>query len=133
MLVGVADTHAVIWYIFANPKLSSTAKGFIDGANDAGDQIGVSSITLIEMVYLIEKGRIAAESFTRLATVLEEPRGLFREIVPDLHVARELMRVDVTQVPDMPDRIIAATALHLSVPLVSKDSKIRLSGLATLW
>ncbi len=43
------------------------------------------------------------------------------------------MRVDVTRVPDMPDRIIAATALHLSVPLVSKDSKIRLSGLATLW
>jgi len=33
MLVGVADTHAVIWYIFANPKLSSTAKGFIDGAD----------------------------------------------------------------------------------------------------
>jgi len=46
MLVGMADTHAVIWYIFANPTLSSTAKAFIDGANDAGDQIGVSSITL---------------------------------------------------------------------------------------
>jgi len=58
MLVAVADTHAVIWYIFANPKLSSIAKAFIDGANDAGDQVGVSSITLIEMVYLIEKGRI---------------------------------------------------------------------------
>ncbi len=122
MLVAVADTHAVIWYIFANPKLSPIAKAFIDGANDAGDQVGVSSITLIEMVYLIEKGRVAAESFTRLATIVNEAGGLFREIVPDLPVARELMRVDVTRIPDMPDRI-----------LVSKDSKIRLSGIATLW
>ena len=133
MLIGVADTHAVIWYLFANPRLSSTAKAFIDGANDTGDRIGVSSITLTQMVYLIEKGRIAAESFTRLAAILEEPQGLFHEVVPDLPVARELMRVDVARIPDRPDRIIAATALHLSVPLVSKDSKIRLSGLETLW
>jgi len=53
MLAGLADTHTVIWYIFADPRLSSTAKAFIDEAATAGDQLGVSSITLIEIVYLI--------------------------------------------------------------------------------
>jgi predicted nucleic acid-binding protein len=36
-------------------------------------------------------------------------------------------------IPDMPDRIIAATALHLGVPLISRDAKIRASNIATVW
>ena len=36
-------------------------------------------------------------------------------------------------IPDMPDRIIAATALHLGVPLISRDSKIKLSKVKTIW
>jgi PIN domain nuclease of toxin-antitoxin system len=133
MFVGVADTHTVIWYIYANPRLSVTAKAFIDTASAKGDQIGISSITLIEMVYLIEKGRIAAESFTRLATALLEPDSLFIEVPLDLRVARTLSRVDVVKVPDMPDRIITATALYLNAPIISKDGKIQLSDVTTIW
>jgi predicted nucleic acid-binding protein len=33
----------------------------------------------------------------------------------------------------MPDRIIAATALHLGVPLVSRDRKIQASSIHTIW
>ena len=36
-------------------------------------------------------------------------------------------------VPDMPDRIIAATALHLGVPLISRDGKIKASAVPTIW
>jgi len=133
MLVGVADTHIVIWYIYANPRLSVTAKAFIDTASANSDQIGVSSITLIEMVYLIEKGRIAAESFTRLATALLEPDSPFIEVPLDLRVARTLSRVAVVKVPDMPDRIITATALYLNAPVISKDGKIQLSDVTTIW
>ncbi|HZS86116.1 MAG TPA: type II toxin-antitoxin system VapC family toxin [Chloroflexota bacterium] len=133
MLAGVADTHTLIWYLYADPRLSPTAKRFIEAAAADGDQIGLSSITLIEMVYLIEKGRIASESFSRLAAVLEKPGSLFIEIVPDLRVARALSRIDPMAVPDMPDRIIAATALHMQAPIISKDGKIRLSSLATIW
>lgn len=32
MLVGVADTHAVLWYLFADSRLSATAKAYIDTA-----------------------------------------------------------------------------------------------------
>ena len=37
-------------------------------------------------------------------------------------------------VPDMPDRIVAASALALGLPLVTKDLNIRrLANLKTIW
>jgi predicted nucleic acid-binding protein len=33
----------------------------------------------------------------------------------------------------MPDRIIAATALHLGLPLVTRDLRIQASGIPTIW
>ena len=59
---AIADTHPVIWYIFDDPRLSSTA----------------------QTMRLVDRG----------------------------------------QVPDLPDRISAPTAVHLGVPLISRDGKI---------
>jgi predicted nucleic acid-binding protein len=33
----------------------------------------------------------------------------------------------------MPDRIIAATALRLGLPLISRDHRIQLSEVSTIW
>src|SRR4051794_39834226 len=121
MISAVADTHALIWYTYSDPRLSAQAKSFIDSAATQGDLIAISSITFVEMVYLIEKGRIAAESLTKLAAAISKLDSVFVEIPLDLTIARALSKVSVTQVPDMPDRILAATALHLSVPLISRD------------
>jgi PIN domain nuclease of toxin-antitoxin system len=33
----------------------------------------------------------------------------------------------------MPDRIIAATALYLQVPIISQDHKIQATSLTTIW
>jgi PIN domain nuclease of toxin-antitoxin system len=133
MIVAVVDTHAIIWYLAADPRLSSTAKKFIDVATTNGDEIAVSSITLIELVYLIEKGRIPAQRYSQLAQTLGEPESLFVEIPVDLKIARALSRVVVDQVPDMPDRIVAATAVHFSVPIISHAGKIKLSSISTIW
>jgi PIN domain nuclease of toxin-antitoxin system len=132
MIVGVADTHAAIWYLSGSSRLSPDARLFIDAATDDGEEIGISSISLVEIVYLIEKGKIPIESLSVLAAELLST-GVFVEVVLDLKIARTLSSVDITQVPDMPDRIIAATAVHLNVPIISRDAKIRLSGINTIW
>jgi predicted nucleic acid-binding protein len=36
-------------------------------------------------------------------------------------------------VPEMPDRIIAATAIHLGVPLVTRDRRLQSAGIQTIW
>ena len=63
---------------------------------------------------------------------------LLRQIISlyfglSISIARALSKVDVQQIPDMPDRIVAATALQLNVPLISRDGKIRLSTIQTIW
>ena len=133
MIAAIVDTHAIIWYLAADPHLSAAAKRFMDLAVEANNELAVSAITLVEMIYLIEKGRIPAQRFTELARILDDPASLFVEIPVDLKIARALSRVDVHQVPDMPDRIIAATALHLNVPVISRDGKITLSNVSTIW
>ena len=55
-------------------------------------------------------------------------------LVPfDETVAGYLHQVGRDQVPDMPDRIIAATALTLGAPLISRDRKIQVSSVTTIW
>ena len=41
--------------------------------------------------------------------------------------------VDRNEIPDLPDRIVAATALAPQVPLISRDGKIRASKVQTIW
>ena len=105
----------------------------METASKQGDQIGVSTISLVEIIYLIEKGRIPSETLTRLATAIKDPGNVLTEVALDLPIARSLSRVSGSQVPDMPDRIITATAFHLNVPLISRDGRIQLSGIQTIW
>lgn len=133
MIAGVADTHVIIWYLYGDKHLSATAKSFIDAAADKGDKIGVSPITLVEAIYLIEKGKIPAATRSLIIESLRAPDGVFVEVSLDLNIAEALARVDRARVPDMPDRIVAATALYLSVPVISRDRKIQVSGLDVVW
>ncbi|HJZ45900.1 MAG TPA: type II toxin-antitoxin system VapC family toxin [Roseiflexaceae bacterium] len=130
---AVADTHAVIWYIFDDGRLSSTARWEMDTAAASGEQIAVSSISLIEMVYLVDKGRIAPAVFDGVLQALDDPNPLLVEVFCDRSIAQAIRLVDRAQVPDLPDRIIAATAAHLGVPLISRDGKIRSSSVTTIW
>ena len=133
MLRAVADTHAVIWYIFADPRLSATARTTIEQIAIEGNQIGFSSITLAEIVYLSERGRINADTLARLLAAVDSEDALLVEIPFDRNIALTLRQVDRSQIPDLPDRIIAASALYLNVPVISRDRRIQLSSVNTIW
>jgi len=49
-------------------------------------------------------------------------------------IADEIENIPRSIVPDMPDRIIAATALFLNLALISSDSGIaKLTSIQTIW
>jgi predicted nucleic acid-binding protein len=50
-----------------------------------------------------------------------------------MDVALSVGRVVHDEVPDMPDRIIAGTALYFGVPVISRDRKIKASSVETIW
>lgn len=131
----VADTHAAIWYVDAPHELSGTATAALDAAADtAGEHIIISAITLVEMRYLVEKGRIKADVLKRVEQELDEPDPMLVVAALDRATYNALASIPRDTVPDMPDRIIAATALNLGLPLVTRDADIRsLPNVRTIW
>ena len=64
---------------------------------------------------------------------LAQPGGPYELAPLDGHVADAVELIDRNVVPDLPDRVIAATALSSGAALVSRDGKIRASQLRTIW
>ena len=133
-MVGVvADTHALIWYLLDSPRLSETASAQFEECLATGTRVGISSISIVEVIYLIEKGRIPAATLPLLKESLSAQPTLL-SIVPVSHaIALAVGQVPRDQIHDLPDRIIAATALHQGVPLITRDRRIVLSGIETVW
>jgi PIN domain nuclease of toxin-antitoxin system len=130
---AVADTHAAIWFLFDDKRLSPAAGDAIEDAAKSRRKILVSSNSLAEVVYLTEKGRVPAWTYDVLCEVLAKPEHVFAEAPLTAGVVESMRKVPRSQVPDMPDRIVAATALYFNVPVISRDSRILASDLTTIW
>jgi PIN domain nuclease of toxin-antitoxin system len=133
MSAVVTDTHALIWYLFEPTQLSTEARAAFATAETIAGLIYVPTICLVEVRYLIDKRVLAEDVFDQLVKSLLDERTAPLAVSLDLEIASSLHRVSKTQVPEMPDRIIAATALHLNLPLVTRDHKIRASSIQTIW
>jgi PIN domain nuclease of toxin-antitoxin system len=129
----VVDTHAALWYLADDPALSVRAAAALDAITIAGRPIYVPAICVVEAIYLAEKGRIPGTALERLLRALEEPNPRFVLAPLDWIVAIAVRGVARADVPDLPDRVIAATAAALRLPLVTKDGRIRATNLETLW
>jgi PIN domain nuclease of toxin-antitoxin system len=134
MSAVVADTHTIIWYLRGSSKLSAQALTVLNEALQTGRPIHISAISVVEMIYLVEKGRIPDEALKQVGGALLEADSGFVVEPLNLAIAQALQQIPKDQVPDMPDRIIAATALSLNLPLVTRDHKIlATSVIQTIW
>jgi PIN domain nuclease of toxin-antitoxin system len=133
MIAGVADTHAALWYLFGESRLSLPARTFIDQAAASGQKIVLSVISLAEIVYLIEKGRLPFSAYERLRQALGNVDYVIDEAPLTTGIVEAMRRVSRTDVPDMPDRIVAATAIYFDVPIISRDGRIHAAKLQTVW
>ncbi len=133
MTDAVTDTHGLIWYLEDSPQLGSEALKLFESCERGEMVIYVPTICLVEIIYLQEKGRIPAHLMTQLKEVLETSNNGLVLANLTAEVIEALARIPRGVVPDMPDRIVTATALHLKLPLISRDRKIQLSQVTTIW
>jgi PIN domain nuclease of toxin-antitoxin system len=129
----VTDTHGLIWYLEDSPRLSSKASNVFDLCGRGEIIIYVPTICLLEIVYLQEKGRIPKRVLEEFKHELEMGGSNLVLVDLTINVIDAIARVPRSEVPDLPDRIIAGTALYLNLPLISRDKKIKLSNIKTIW
>jgi PIN domain nuclease of toxin-antitoxin system len=51
----------------------------------------------------------------------------------NVEIVAAMRQVPRDAVPDMPDRIVAATAVCFGVPVISRDGRVRASFVKTIW
>ena len=128
----VIDTHVAVWRLTEPQNLSAVAENAVDVAEMNGI-IYVSAITIVELVYLTEKGKIPIDVLHILRDALDDPATAYQLIQISRAVADAVALIPRGTVPDMPDRIITATALQMNLPLVAADHQIQASGIQTIW
>lgn len=131
----VTDTHSLVWYMTGNPKLSAEAKGIFQKADNFQDAIFIPCIVFFELLYLIEKKRIAADFDGFLAMAFSARNYRTEPIcLPIIEKSRGISR---DKVPDPWDRLIAATSMHLGLPLITRDKSLKENakeiGLEVIW
>jgi PIN domain nuclease of toxin-antitoxin system len=128
------DTHVLIWYLSKPQKLSQIAQDAIQTAVSGGEVLYISTMSLVEICYLIERNRIPPAIWDPLLQAVCQPDGEIRAMPITHDIAIALRQISSTLVPEMPDRIIAATALHLNCPLITRDLKIQtLLNIQSIW
>lgn len=125
----VLDTHAIVWYLLKSSNLSAAALTAIENA----ESVYIASISVVEIIYLKEKGRLPDEALQRLIQALEDVKTGWLVTPLDIGVAKAIHQIPRDIVPDMPDRIITATACYLNLPLVTRDSKIQSANVQIIW
>lgn len=125
------DTHVVIWLAFEPDKLSKRAKEAIRAARLQGG-LAIAGISLFELAWLAEKGRVettlSVESFVRLCA----SRMTVLPITPE--IAARAVGLPESYPKDPQDRLIGATALVEGLQLVTRDKQIKRSGVVrVIW
>ncbi len=119
----VVDAHTLIWYLESNAKLGAAAKTILD---DAGSDLVLPVVALAEIAFVVAKGKTLIPDVLTLFDRVE--RDLRFELYPlTFEILRESLRA--VSVPEMHDRLIVATGLHLqtngaSVSILTKDTDI---------
>ena len=121
------DTHAALWLVQGDARLSRAARTAIERA--PRKDLLISDLVLLELAILINKGRVTLK--TDAAAFLESLAGRFEVVPLDASIAVRAMDLALPQ-GDPFDRVYVATALALGAGLVTRDASIRSSGLVTV-
>ena len=122
-LLYVVDTHVLIWYFTGNKRLPEELKNRIDSVRQQGGRLLVPTIVLAEALAVAAKGRVPFD-FNRLyQVVVAEPE--FEIVEFGLGVFSEVLRIK--RIPEIHDRIIAATARFYGGHLLTKDGEIQVA------
>ena len=114
----VVDTHALVWFIAEDDRLSERAKHLLEQAEDAETQALIPTIVLAEITYIAQKKRVRV-TIDDVLKLIEQGTGF--AVVPfDFLIFQAMLQLPNEW--EIHDRIIGATAHYYKVKLITKDT-----------
>jgi PIN domain nuclease of toxin-antitoxin system len=126
--IYVVDTHALLWYLTGDKKLSQAASRIFDAAVAGETQLVISVIVLAELYHLNLKRQNPLNFSDVFASLLTSSAFQFVPFEP-VHV---LDFAQDSAMTELHDRIIAGLARRLEAPLLTLDPIIAASGVARI-
>ena len=125
----VTDTIGLVLCI-ERRQLSEKVKSIFDSVESGSTIVYIPVIAFAEILYLSEKGRI----HTSIDTVEDYLKKYPNYKEYSLNFAVIQSATEIIDIPELHDRLIAATARHLDRELITNDSVIQASAFVrTAW
>ncbi|HOP31224.1 MAG TPA: PIN domain-containing protein [Spirochaetota bacterium] len=116
----VTDTQAIIKFINGQKVISSKVTSIFKDADKGKNIIIIPSIVLFEIGYLHEKSRIPV-SINDMENIIRVSVNYLEE---KLSIDIIKTAFEITDIPELHDRLIAGTARYLDIPLITNDPVI---------
>jgi PIN domain nuclease of toxin-antitoxin system len=126
----ITDTHALIWWFTDSPRLSSRASETFEECENGDNIIFIPSIVIAEALSIFDKKRVSFD-FKKLLKQINDSEHFV--IIPlDFPILPKM--VDLKDIPELHDKIIASTAKHLNLPIITKDAILQgIPHIKTIW
>jgi PIN domain nuclease of toxin-antitoxin system len=125
----LADTVTIIRHFSGAGRIGRRAKSILEGVENGEHHMFLSTISLVEILYLSEKKRITINLGESLEMMDESTNYSIVDLTPDIVKFAENIVF-----PDIFDRLIISTAQYLGAPLLTSDRAIRNRDLVeTIW
>lgn len=116
--VILLDTHIWIEALSNSGQISEVVRNAIE---DPDEVVAVSAVSHWELYMLIERGRIAGDSYEGIKAASDRLGVISKPITPEIAV---LSRQIALNHQDPADRFIAATAIAHRATLATRDAKL---------
>lgn len=126
------DTHAWVWWICGDPRLTARERNALDNLPPSERPV-LAEISLWEVAMLVERGRLELDmDLEHWLAVASAPATVeLARVTPA--VAAEVARLPDKFHRDPADRLIVATARVRKLRVLTRDRKISGARLVPIW